>query len=59
MVCSSHTHSAPWLVGYAPFLAQDILPEEHQRHREQYTEQLETWMVQAVRQALRIGGRRD
>ena len=52
MVCSSHTHSAPWLVGYAPFLAQDILPEEHQRHREQYTEQLENWMVQAVQQAL-------
>ncbi len=51
-VCSSHSHTAPWLIGFAPFLAQDQLSEEDQQHREQYTKQLVDWMVEAVEQAL-------
>jgi len=52
VVCSSHSHTAPWLIGFAPFLAQDELPADEQEARERYTRQLTDWMVEAVAKAL-------
>jgi neutral ceramidase len=52
LVCSSHSHTAPWLIGFAPFLAQEELSDADQRARERYTLQLADWMVEAVEKAL-------
>jgi neutral ceramidase len=52
VVCSSHSHTAPWLIGFAPFLAQDELSADEQEARERYTRKLVDWMVEAVEKAL-------
>ncbi|NUQ62013.1 MAG: neutral/alkaline non-lysosomal ceramidase N-terminal domain-containing protein [Pirellulales bacterium] len=52
MLCSTHTHTGPWLKGYLPWLSADELPPEHVRHIEQYTEQLTGWIEQVVLDAM-------
>ncbi len=52
-VCSTHTHSAPWVVGYAPFISVDPLPEAHRKHLEQFRKELEAKIVQVGLQALK------
>jgi hypothetical protein len=36
-LCSTHTHSAPWLQGYAPNIFSGPIPPEEQAHIERYT----------------------
>jgi hypothetical protein len=52
VVSSSHSHSAPWLPGFAPFLAGEPVPAEHQQRMQQYRQELTDKMVQAASQAL-------
>lgn len=52
VVCSSHSHCCPWLVGYAPFLSQDELPAEQQQLRERYTREVEDAIVKVVQTAM-------
>jgi hypothetical protein len=52
-ICSSHSHTAPWLIGFAPFLAQDEIPADQQQTRERYTREIEDAIVKVVRDALR------
>lgn len=52
VVCSIHPHSAPWLTGYAPFLAGEPVPREHEEHRARYTAELADQLVAVARQAL-------
>lgn len=52
VVSVSHTHSAPWAIGFAEFAAQDPLPPEHQQHRDRYTQGLTEQLAQAGRIAL-------
>jgi hypothetical protein len=52
VVTVSHSHSAPWLQGYAPFLAGEPVPPEHEQHREQYTRDLQSKLVDVARQAI-------
>ena len=39
-ICSTHTHSAPWVEGYLPNLFGAPLPAEEQAHVERYTREL-------------------
>ena len=39
-VCSTHTHSAPWLKGYLPNLFVEPIPPEEQARVERYTREL-------------------
>jgi hypothetical protein len=39
-ICSTHTHSAPWLAGYAPNLFGAPIPAQQQAHIDAYTHQL-------------------
>lgn len=39
-VCSTHTHTAPYLAGYLPTLFGEPLPPEHEEHVERYTREL-------------------
>jgi hypothetical protein len=52
VVCSSHTHSGPWLPGFARALSDEPLPAEHRLHLEQYQRQLLGKMEQAALAAL-------
>jgi len=52
VVSSSHSHTAPWLPGFAPFLTGDPVPAEHQKHMQQYRKELTDKMVQAACEAL-------
>ena len=52
VVSWSHSHTAPWLHGFAPFLAQQPVPQEHQDQRTRYEETLLDKMTQVARQAL-------
>ena len=52
VVSSSHSHTAPWLPGFAPFLAGEPVPDEHQQHMHQYRRELTDKMVLAATQAL-------
>lgn len=52
-VCSTHTHSAPWVVGYAPFISQDPVPAEHRAHLERFRRELEDEIVEAGLEALK------
>jgi hypothetical protein len=49
----SHSHTAPWLHGFAPFLARDAVPEEDQRQRERYGRELLDKLTQVARDALK------
>jgi len=52
-VCSTHTHSAPYLAGYLPTLFGAPLPAEHQAHVDRYTRDLTDAIEQAALQALK------
>src|SRR5258705_2036197 len=39
-VCSSHTHSAPMVNGFAPNIFATNVPPEHQAHIDRYTKEL-------------------
>lgn len=52
VVSSSHSHTAPWLPGFAPFLAGESVPAEHWQRMQQYRRELTEKMVQAATQAL-------
>jgi neutral ceramidase len=52
LVCSTHTHAGPWLLGFAPALLSESLPAEHRAHMEQYQRQLADKMEQAALAAL-------
>jgi putative membrane-bound dehydrogenase-like protein len=50
-VSSSHSHSAPWLQGFAPLILKD-LPEDQQARLDRYEDELVEHMVAAVKSAL-------
>jgi neutral ceramidase len=52
LVCSTHTHAGPWLIGFAPALLSEALPAEHRAHMEQYQRQLADKMEQVAQAAL-------
>ncbi len=50
-VCSTHTHSAPWLNGYAPNLSLTPLTSREEKHRDRYTREFTDALEQAALQA--------
>lgn len=50
-VCSTHTHSGPWLRGFAPNVLLD-LPAEHAAHLKQYEAELIDHIATVVTQAI-------
>ena len=52
VICSTHTHSAPWLIGYAPFLSGTPLPEAHVATRKRYTTELEGKLLDVAGKAI-------
>ncbi|MHC4876878.1 MAG: neutral/alkaline non-lysosomal ceramidase N-terminal domain-containing protein [Planctomycetota bacterium] len=54
-VSSTHTHSAPWLMGFAPNLFAEV-PDEHRATMQKYENELVEKLVQVAQQA--IGQRR-
>jgi len=52
VVCSSHIHSGPWLVGFARALLSEPLPPEQLQHMQQYGRQLADKMEQVALAAL-------
>lgn len=52
MLCSTHTHTGPWLKGFLPWHFVEQLPRQHTEHIEKYTEQLTQWLERAVLDAL-------
>lgn len=55
-VCSTHTHTGPWLNGFLPLHSLESLPAEHLRHIERYSAQLTDKMEQAALAALAARG---
>jgi hypothetical protein len=51
-ICSTHTHSAPWLQGYLRNLFGGPLPAEEQAHVERYTRKLTDALVMVAIKAL-------
>lgn len=51
-ICSSHTHSGPMVIGFAPNIFGAILPLEQQQKVERYTSELTDALVQAAMMAL-------
>ena len=52
LVCSTHTHNAPTLVGFAVGMYGDSLPAEQRQRTARYTEELAAHMVKAAGAAL-------
>ncbi|MFV1968912.1 MAG: neutral/alkaline non-lysosomal ceramidase N-terminal domain-containing protein, partial [Pirellulaceae bacterium] len=52
MVCSSHTHTGPWLEGFLPWHYSEPVPESHKEHIRRYTRTLTDAMVQVALDAL-------
>lgn len=52
VVTVSHTHNAPCLTNWAPFLFGETIPAEHQAHIDQYTRELIDKLVQVALDAL-------
>jgi putative membrane-bound dehydrogenase-like protein len=52
-LCSSHTHSAPAVTGFAPNLFVQDLPAEEREHIDRYTKDLTDKLEQLVRAALK------
>jgi putative membrane-bound dehydrogenase-like protein len=50
--CSSHTHSAPAVTGFAPLIFGGPLPPEHQQHIERYTKEVIDKLTQVALEAL-------
>ena len=51
-ICSTHTHSAPWLRGFAPNIFGGPVPPEEQARVERYTRELTDALEKAAVQAL-------
>ena len=51
VVCSSHSHSAPWLKGFAPLLFADV-PAEHRATMVRYEEELVLKLTQVIHSAI-------
>jgi hypothetical protein len=51
-ICSSHTHTAPWLEGFLPLHYVEPIPREHQDRIRRYTRQATDWLEQAALQAI-------
>jgi hypothetical protein len=51
-ICSTHTHTAPYLAGYLPTLFGAPLPPEHQAHTDRYTRELTDALEQVALAAL-------
>jgi hypothetical protein len=51
-ICSTHTHSAPWVKGFAPNIFGGPIPAEEQAHVERYTSELCDYLEKAALQAL-------
>lgn len=47
VVCSTHTHSGPWLDGFATSIFSDALSPQERKHMEQY----DRWLAQRMEQA--------
>jgi putative membrane-bound dehydrogenase-like protein len=52
VVSSSHSHSAPWVNGFAPFIFGADTPPDHQAHIDQYGKELIEKMVKVAVDAL-------
>lgn len=52
VVCSTHTHTGPWLSGFAPAILSEPLPPEHRAHMQQYERDLVQKMEQVALAAL-------
>lgn len=50
---SSHTHSAPHVRGYLPFIFGESLPKEHEEHIDRYTAEVTEKMAVVAGQALK------
>src|SRR6266568_5870452 len=51
-ICSTHTHSAPWVRGFAPNIFGGPIPPEEQARVERYTRELTDCLEKAALQAL-------
>jgi putative membrane-bound dehydrogenase-like protein len=51
-VCSSHSHTAPQINGFAPFIFATPLSPEEQKHIDDYTSTLADKLVEAARKAV-------
>ncbi|MFN9971058.1 MAG: neutral/alkaline non-lysosomal ceramidase N-terminal domain-containing protein, partial [Phycisphaerae bacterium] len=51
VISSTHSHSAPWLRGFAPNILTDV-PENHQAHLDQYEKELIRRLVEVVDRAI-------
>jgi putative membrane-bound dehydrogenase-like protein len=52
-ICSTHSHTAPYLDGYLPTLFGEPLPSEHQAHVQRYTRELTDAIEKVALQALK------
>ncbi len=52
VICSSHTHTAPWLQGFLPLHYVEPIPPDHQTHIRRYTRQATDRLEQVALQAL-------
>lgn len=52
VICSTHTHSGPWLRGFAPNIL-TVLPDEHAEHLRRYESELKERLVQVAAAAIR------
>ncbi len=52
VICSTHTHTAPWLQGFLPLHYVEPIPSDHQDHIRRYTQQVTDWLEQAALQAI-------
>ena len=51
VICSTHSHSGPWLRGFAPNIFEEI-PEDHAAHLAQYEKELTDKLVDVVEKAV-------
>jgi len=54
MVCSSHTHTGPWLKGFLPWHYSELMPPEHRDHMARYTRKLVDQMESVALEALKL-----
>lgn len=52
VICSSHTHTAPWLHGFLPLHYVEPIPPDHQDRIRRYTRQATDWLEQVALQAI-------
>jgi hypothetical protein len=59
VICSTHTHTAPWLDGFLPLHYVEPIPSDHQQHIRRYTDEATGQLARVALQALnsRTAGR--